>query len=343
MVDILTRNAPLFSTTSDGPIVPPPAPPLRASSVAEDNAPEMAPEEQAAATAAKQDGTPTVEEKPQPVEPVVEAKPEEDTAPGEPPPAKDDLPPHIKREITKARNQKREAEERAKAADAKVEQVLKLVAELEKRIPPAPTPSAEPKPTREKFTTPQEFDSALEAWASKEGERKAREALIADAKAKQDKDAREAAEAELAQLNTEWQSNRAKALEAHEDYVDVAEAENLSISEAMAHAILSAGEIGPEVAYYLGKHPDEAKRISGLRNAGVQIFEIGRLAAKLATPAPKPEVPTSKAPAPITPVKGSSASADAADREPTMEEWAAKRTVEIRRERRPFMQVSGNA
>lgn len=342
MADILTRNAPLFSTTSDGPIVPPPAPPLRASSVESDNAPEMAPEEQAAATAAKQDGTP-VEPQPGDAEPVVEAKPEEDTTPSEPPPAKDDLPPHIKREITKARNQKREAEERAKAADAKVEQVLKLVAELEKRLPAVPTPAAEPKPTREKFTSPEEYDNAVVAWASKEGERKARETLAADAKAKQEKDAKEAADAELTRLNTEWQGNRAKALETHEDYVDVAEAENLAISEAMAHAILSAGDIGPEVAYYLGKHPDEAKRISALPNAGVQIFEVGKLAAKLAMPAPKPEVPISNAPPPITPVKGSSASADASDKEPTMDEWGAKRTVELRRERRPFMQVSGNA
>lgn len=342
MVDILTRNAPLFSTTSDGPVVPPAAPPLRASSVEADNAPEMSPAEQAEATAAKRDGTP----EPQPevsADAPVEAKPEESDTPGETPPAsKDDLPPHIKREITKARNQKREADERAKIAEAKVEKVMALLGEVEKRLPPPPAPpAADPKPTREQFTSPTEYDTALETWAVKEGERKAREALIVEAQKQREADEKKAVEAELARVNTEWEVSRAKASEKYEDFVEAVTSDDFVNTTPMAHAMMTSGDLGAEAAYYLAKHPDEAKQIAALPNPGLQLVAMGRLMAKLEAGPPKPEIPVSKAPAPITPV-GANAAADTSDREPTMEEWAAKRTRELQSSRRPFIQA-GNA
>lgn len=57
----------------------------------------------------------------------------------------------------------------------------------------------------------------------------------------------------------------------------------------------------PDVAYFLGKNISEATRIANLDEID-QIREIGKLEAKLAVTPPKPQ--TSKAPAPITPVKG---------------------------------------
>lgn len=66
-----------------------------------------------------------------------------------------------------------------------------------------------------------------------------------------------------------------------------------------AAEIIKDCENGPEVAYYLGKHPDEAKALNGLSEAAMA-RAIGRIEAKLETPAapaPAPK-PVSKAPAP---------------------------------------------
>jgi hypothetical protein len=66
-----------------------------------------------------------------------------------------------------------------------------------------------------------------------------------------------------------------------------------------AAEIIKDCENGPEIAYYLGKHPDEAKALHGLSEAAMA-RAIGRIEAKLEVPpAPVPAPkPVSKAPPP---------------------------------------------
>lgn len=88
-----------------------------------------------------------------------------------------------------------------------------------------------------------------------------------------------------------------KANEKYPDFQEVAGNPNLSINEGMAEFIADS-EHGPDVAYYLGKHPSEAAKIaqmSPMRAAR----ELTRIEAEVNS---KPPVKTSSAPAPITPL-----------------------------------------
>jgi hypothetical protein len=84
----------------------------------------------------------------------------------------------------------------------------------------------------------------------------------------------------------------------YEDFEQVAYNPKLPITDVMAQTI-QASDNGPDIAYYLGTNPKEADRISRLQPF-LKAKEIGRLEAKVASePVTKP---TSKAPAPISPV-----------------------------------------
>lgn len=359
--DILVRTAPPLSATSDMPLTaiepPPPSASNNPTDQANGAAAEMSAEDQAAARRARQDPTPQGEQQQAPEQPEAqadgdEAAPQEQAATdegqqsdGEGDKGRDQTPPWMKREITKARNQQRDAELRATAAEAERQRTLKLLEELSARIP-EPTvaePAAEPRPSRQQFDTPDAYDSALEAWAGREGERRAtaensrraqEEKAATEQKARDDaaNAQKAAAEAEITALQATWTEKRAKAVEKFPDYETVAEADDLKISVPMAHSIMQADN-GPDIAYYLGQNPDEAARIAGITNVGRQLFEMGKLAAKLTAP----PVRTTRAPRPLSPLNGNSAPADTSAREPSMDEWAAKRTAEIRASRSPFM------
>lgn len=72
-----------------------------------------------------------------------------------------------------------------------------------------------------------------------------------------------------------------------------------AISDVMFAAIKES-ELGPEIAYHLGKNPEESYRIYGLSTVA-QAKEIGKLEAKLANNPPEVKK-VSNAPEPINPV-----------------------------------------
>lgn len=88
------------------------------------------------------------------------------------------------------------------------------------------------------------------------------------------------------------------------------------ISEATALLIAEMDE-GPEVAYQLGKNHAEARRIDSLPERA-RAIELGKIAARLSTPAP---VKTTKAPEPIDPVGGRGAPKAKNPDDMTIEEW----------------------
>lgn len=104
----------------------------------------------------------------------------------------------------------------------------------------------------------------------------------------------------------------------YEDWEEVFD-NTVPVSPAMAEAILES-ETGHEVAYYLGKHRDEAKRIAGM-NPIAAAREIGRLEAKLTT---TPAKKTTNAPSPVKSLGGTAGS----KRDPSkmsFDEYAAAR------------------
>lgn len=256
----------------------------------------------------------------------------------------DETPPWMKREISRAKNKERDAEQRATEAktladktQAQLDTALKALETVSGRSAvdaKAKIETEDPRPKRETFDNPDAYDSALIDWSARgaarvaSAEATAKAKTEADNKAKEDKKAAEEAE-ERKQIETTkkaWNERRAKAIEEYPDFAEVTEREDVQISAAMASVIVSA-ENGPDLAYHLGKNPEVAERIAQLSPA-LAVFEMGKLAASLAK---KPEV--SKTPPPAKPL-GSRANAGQKSRaELSMDEYAAVRLPEVRAER----------
>lgn len=109
------------------------------------------------------------------------------------------------------------------------------------------------------------------------------------------------------------------------DFEDVALADHVPITQAMAHAIAES-DVPARVAYYLGSHLDEAKRISQLPPTQ-QIRAIAKIESTLSEPPP-----TSKAPPPIRP-SSPKASGEIDPDKLSGEEWLKWRQNDLKRKR----------
>lgn len=150
---------------------------------------------------------------------------------------------------------------------------------------PVERPSGKPAP--DAFETHEEFIDALTDW-------KVSQALTTRAQQTEQEKQRE-----------RWEEQKEAVREKYQDFDEVFENAPMP-SPLVANALLKH-KVGAEIAYYLGTHPAEYKRIDRLNDPMEVGFEMAEIAAKLAaTPGAKP---TSKAPAPITPTRGSAAAA----------------------------------
>lgn len=176
------------------------------------------------------------------------------------------------------------------------------------------------KPTRESYADYEQYVEALAEWKA---DRKFEER---ETKRRED-EAKSQAMNEQQRLHKAHVEREAKVREKYPDYEEKALNPDLAISDAMAHAIMLSDN-GADVAYYLGSHPDEAKRISELPPLKAAA-EIGRIEAKLASE--PPTVTPSKAPAPIKPVgasKAGAASDEPKDSDPP-DVWRRKRERQL--------------
>lgn len=257
------------------------------------------------------------------------------------------------------------AEEYARKLEEQNAELRKLVENVTKPPEPKPEPIVEqPRPRRADFSDPDAFDAAYDTWVENRIEtRLSRERAEREQSERSQREQIEREEAQRradAQLNSQqsaYMERRNKFAEEHPDFAEIVEADNLAISSPMAAAIMT-DENGPEVAYYLGQHPEEATRIASMTvpgmvfppghpNAGQavpdvqrQLVEMGKIFAAIsATPAPRLAVPT--APPPITPVRRGSGPAvnrtirEIGDDPDGMAEYAAQRIPQLRAERKP--------
>ena len=154
----------------------------------------------------------------------------------------------------------------------------------------APKPVAPPADPND-FETAQQYAEAL-------AEQKAQELLAKREAAKQQ------------EAIVEAYRDREEAIrDRYDDFEQVAYNPSLPVTDFMAQAI-QASDIGPEVIYWLGSNPAEARRISGLPPI-LQAKEIGTIEAKLVVNPPVKK--TSTAPAPIAPVAARSSGTPAYD------------------------------
>lgn len=211
----------------------------------------------------------------------------------------------IGRRLDKAYRRAAEAEARAKLAEER----------LAKFNEPKPAPEVAGAPKLADFDyDPEKYAEAKAEFAKKQAEKE----FTAKQQTEAQKKYRET-------LVSSWEEKVAAVEEKYDDFDEVVG--QITPDLPFTAAIFEA-ENGADVAYYLGKHPKEAKRIAELSPLS-QIREIGKLEAKLLAEPAKPKAP-SKAPAPITPLTGAATPASA---EPSEDDdtatWIKKRQKQV--------------
>lgn len=190
--------------------------------------------------------------------------------------------------------------------------------------PPQTPPAQDQEPKLEQFGS---YDEFVKATARYEATKHAKSVTEADRKEAEQKALRERQQAAV-NAHLERQT---KAMEKFEDYEDVA-FRNPHMTEHMAGAIVES-EMGPEVAYWLGKNQAESARIAKLSPVQ-QVKELGKIEARLEAP-PAPEPKPSAAPEPITPVGGKATTAsDEPSERDDIATWIRKRQKQVHGRRR---------
>ena len=164
------------------------------------------------------------------------------------------------------------------------------------------TAEAEPEnkievPKREKFKTDAEFEEAMFDYRYQV--RRAKESA---------EDAQKASTARLKESFATYQSAVAEFKEEHDDWEDVV-GQSTPINESTYLSVIELGKDGPAVTYYLGTHPDYARRLAEMSPHSAAM-EVGRLSTRLKTGAREPREagngaqrkPKPRIPEPVRPV-----------------------------------------
>ena len=259
-------------------------------------------------------------------EPVVEPQASEPASEGEVVAGEKKQNPKLEKrfsELTKQREAARQEAERERQARIDLENRLK---ELEAKANPqlAEPSDPDPKPDPSQFNDAIEYAEALAEWTA---DKKLRERDQAEM-------ARKAAE-EQARKQAEFQKRVESAKAELPDYEEtIASAGDIPVSAPVGEAIVES-DYGPQILYYLADNPDYARGLAN-KSLTAQLREIGKLEARFKKAEPKqesrkePVAKKSNAPAPISPLKPSSASVDTgldSDRafHGTYQQWKAAR------------------
>lgn len=165
------------------------------------------------------------------------------------------------------------------AEKAKVER--KLRREMTQQVQEAQRPANQAVPHPDQFESAEDYVEALAEYRLDQ--------KLAEREAQQQRK----------QVDSTYAEREEEVRTKYSDFENVAYNPDLRITPAMAE-VIKASEIGPEVAYHLGKNPKEAERIANLSPLA-QAREIGKLEASLTTTSPTGKK-ASSAPEPIRPV-----------------------------------------
>ena len=200
----------------------------------------------------------------------------------------------IKRLAEKLTEAERERDEWRKKAEGRVEQPK--VTEPSKGDEQYAYPVAKPK--LEDFAKPDDFVEAMADWKADAREYK---------KARQE-------EAQAQQSAVESHFERVEdARERHDDFDEVVENGEVTFKDDAARnafrAAIVESDDGPEVLYYLGKHPELVEEFHGMTPVQVAA-KVGRIAATMGKSEPSSPEPQRKPSRLITPVGGGSKQPD---------------------------------
>lgn len=209
-------------------------------------------------------------------------------------------------ELTQARKQAEEKAEKAsaelKAAREAREAAERRANELAAKYEPPKPDEIGPEPVPEQFTDVSEYAKALKDYTADKTRRD-------DAKAATEK----AAAAERQRVADSFIQRQEEFKAAQADYSETLANSDVKVSDEIRDAIVES-EVGPQLLYHFAKNPDDAERL-GKMTVARALREFGKIEAKLSgEPAPEKTTKSSasvaeisKAPAPINPLKGTSA------------------------------------
>lgn len=202
-----------------------------------------------------------------------------------------------------------------KAVQKRIDQLVKEKADLQRQLEAANAPKEKPKdapkedpakpednaePAPEDFDTQADYMKALSKWAAKQARK--------EEKAERVKEAEETRQQDVIK---NWKTQVEVAKGKYSDWDSVMG--DIEIGNAVARALVETPD-GAEIAYYIGKHPEEAKGLRELSKDREVGMAVGELRARMKADAPKSSKAEDKPsadkpkdkPAPITPVSGTS-------------------------------------
>lgn len=203
-------------------------------------------------------------------------------------------------DITKQREAARDEARREREAREALEARYK---ELESKLSPAPAPvmdlNAEPQPSQ--------FDDAFE-YAKALAEYSAEKAL----RDRDRQDAERRANEERAKMMDVWNKKLEKSKAELPDFEEMVASSDVAVSNEVRDAIFES-DVGPRILYHLAENPELAKSLADMSQARA-LREIGKLEARFETKSEpekvQPVAVKSNAPAPISPLRATSAAAD---------------------------------
>ena len=235
-------------------------------------------------------------------------------------------PRGVGKALAELRQQRKDADARALAAEERLNQALKALEQATVKPEPAKetiedTDPEPVKPVRAAYTDPDTWDQAMVDYADQKAVWAAKREVKAMRTEEQSKANQTQIDEGIKAAQAAYKGRVDKVVEKYADFHEVAESPDIQIPMPVAHAIINHPD-GPELQYYLGKNPAEAKRLSSM-NPAAQLVELGMILAKIT--APVAPAPVSAAPKPITPIKAGTESPNKSADEMTMEEYASMR------------------
>ena len=237
-------------------------------------------------------------------------------------------------ELTRLRKEAEEFAEDEYNARLRAE---RRIGELESQLktPQAEHPKAPEdlkRPSPKDFTTQEAYDAALDDYDRKRDERIA-------AKVAAEERARIAMERQNEAMQARVNSAKAE-LDDFDEVIAQADRNAPAVPPHVQAAIYES-DYGPHIAYHLAKNPDEQKRIFSLPVAKA-LLELGKIetryqkaeAAAPAAPKPQPTIETTRAPAPVSSIRGESGTVQTDLASPMPFEQYKKLRMEQRRGRR---------
>ncbi len=229
--------------------------------------------------------------------------------------------------------------------DQRIERLLESQEQLISRLagksaaPEAKAPVVAEKPTPDKFATYEEY---VEALADYKAEQKI-DAKLASHKERQEKSSEQQ---QLKETFDAYNHRVAEAQSRYDDFDEVVGRSDIQVPQAVQMAVIELDN-GPDVAYYLGQHPEICEELCAKRPMAA-VAMLGRIAATLEVeaedetenesepgekPAPKPAVVAAKpaAPAPIRPLRKPAPASTGLSDDLPWAEWNKRRQAQVRK------------